>query len=148
MSAEIRAEITDQLGRFARLLDSRNWDDLNRVFADDVTFDYGDGRTGSGLAALRELFRRYLDRCGPSQHLLGSIIIDVADPAAPVSASYVQARHTGQGERAAEWFDTSGEYRDSWRCDEGTWRIVRRIADFRLFVGNPAVIAFDQPPGA
>lgn len=148
MSAEIRAEITDQLGRFTRLLDGRNWDDLNRVFADDVMFDYGGGRTGSGLAALRELFRHYLDCCGPSQHLLGSIIVDVEDSAFAVSASYVQARHTGQGERAAEWFDTSGEYRDSWRCDEGTWRIVRRIADFRLFVGNPAVIAFDQSPGA
>ncbi len=146
MSAVVRAAIADQLGRFARLLDSKNWDDLNRVFADDVTFDYGGGRTGSGLAELRELFRHYLDRCGPSQHLLGSIIIDVKDPALPVSASYVQARHGGHGERAAEWFDTSGEYRDSWRYDAGQWRIVQRTASFSLFVGNPAVIGFEALP--
>ncbi|MGV3478578.1 MAG: nuclear transport factor 2 family protein [Sphingobium sp.] len=142
-AADIRAAISDQLGRFARLLDTRQWDGLDTVFAGDVRFDYGEGRTGSGLAALRAMFRRYLDRCGPSQHLLGSPIIDLGDPAMPVSACYVQARHVGTGDGAANWFDTSGEYRDSWRRDGNIWRIVRRTADFRLFVGDPGVIAFD-----
>lgn len=146
-SGEIRAAITDQLGRFARRLDTKNWNELGDVFADDVIFDYGGGREGVGLDALRDMFRRYLDRCGPSQHLLGSIIVDLTNSERPVSSSYVQARHSGRGELSREWFDTNGEYRDTWRCDRGAWYIIRRMADFPLMVGNPAVIAFEDVSG-
>jgi hypothetical protein len=144
MSGDIRAAITDQLGNFARLLDRKSWGALDRVFSAEVAFDYGEGRKGAGLPALRDLFRRHLDLCGPSQHLLGSIVIDLTDPSAPISFSYVQARHCGKGETAGEWFDTSGEYSDTWRRGQGEWKIVQRVADFPLIAGNPEVIAFDQ----
>lgn len=141
--SEIRAAIADQLGRFARLLDTRQWDAIDTVFAPDVSFDYSSGREEAGIDALRATFRRYLDQCGPSQHLLGSIIVEFANDGAPVSRSYVQARHCGKGALADQWFDTNGEYVDTWRRDDGVWRIVRRDADFSIFVGNPAVIGFD-----
>lgn len=126
------------LGRFARVLDNREWDRIGDVFAADVVFDYGDGREQSGIEALRQQFRRFLDVCGPSQHLLGSIIVSV-DGDGVTSRAYVQARHQGAGE-IPSFFDANGEYVDRWqRLPEG-WRIVRRDVRWLMHMGDPAVL--------
>jgi len=70
-------EITRGLGRFARILDQKEWTGLPDVFAHDLTFDYGQGEE-AGIATLEQRMRVYLDICGPTQHLLGSIVVDVA----------------------------------------------------------------------
>ena len=114
------------LGVFARTLDERHWHRVSEVFAEDITFDYGLGER-SGMPALMENFRSHLDNCGPSQHLLGSIIIEVDGDTAE-SRSYVQARHQGAGDRADLWLDSNGEYIDRWERRDSGWRIVRRDA--------------------
>lgn len=132
-----------QLGQFARILDEKRWDDAGQVFSEDLTFDYGGG-TGekTGLAAMVENFRRFLDVCGPTQHLIGSIFVEVDGDSAR-SRSYVQARHVAKGGEPVSFdqiFDTNGEYHDTWRREGGTWKIVRREATWAMHVGNPAVI--------
>ena len=72
-----RLAIANQLARFARTVDSRDWGAVGEVFAEEVSFDYGDGREQSGIAAMREQFRVFLGGCGPSQHLIGSIAIEL-----------------------------------------------------------------------
>jgi hypothetical protein len=57
-------DISRALAHFARIADSKKFDALDEVFAQDVVFDYGSGRLESGLAALRALLSRHLDRCG------------------------------------------------------------------------------------
>jgi hypothetical protein len=114
-----REDILNQLGAAARLLDQKEWHELDQVFHPEVTFDYGDGLgTRSGLDALRDHFRRFLDGCGPTQHLLGSIIWTRAETGATTHA-YVQARHDGLGDLSGEVFDTNGEYVDQWARTEG-----------------------------
>src|SRR5947209_13871559 len=66
-------EITRGLARFARVLDGKQWDQLGDVFSADVAFDYGSGEVQHGIAALREHISLFLDRCGGTQHLVGSI---------------------------------------------------------------------------
>lgn len=136
---EDRAVIADQLGRFARILDGRVWDAVGEVFAEDVAFDYGDGREQSGIEAMRDNFRRHLDGCGSSQHLIGSIMIEVEGDEA-VSRAYVQARHRGRGDKADRIFDTHGDYVDRWRRAEQGWRIVRRDAHWAMHIGDPSVL--------
>lgn len=136
-----RFAIRDQLGRFARILDGKSWYAVGEVFADDVAFDYGDGGEKHGIAALVAQFRRYLDVCGATQHLLGSIIVECGD--APVSRAYVQARHQGIGAKADRFLDTNGEYVDRWRCDGGVWRIVRRDATWAVHQGDFGVLLAD-----
>jgi hypothetical protein len=63
--------------RFARILDEKRWTDLRDVFANDLTFDNGSGEQAS-MAALEHQMRRFLDMCGPTQHLIGSILVDIA----------------------------------------------------------------------
>ena len=131
--------ILNLLGDFARILDRKQWDRIPDVFAGDVAFNYGDGQEQAGIAALRLNFTRFLDRCGPTQHLLGSIQIDI-DGDTAISRAYVQARHQGSGDKSRAIFDTNGEYTDRWARRPEGWRIVRRDAKWFAHHGDPGVI--------
>jgi len=133
-------EIHYNLGLFARILDRREWSRIGEVFADDITFNYGDGEERSGAEALRWNFTRFLDVCGPSQHLLGSIQIEV-EGASALSRSYVQARHQGAGDKSHLFLDTNGEYIDRWQRRAEGWRIVRRDARWDIAQGDFAVLS-------
>lgn len=134
--------VTVQLGRAARLLDGKRWDALAEVFAEDVAFDYGDGNGEQhGLPLLRDTFSRHLDRCGATQHLLGSVIVTI-DGDNATSEAYVQARHAGLGDLSGDIFDTNGEYVDAWARRGGTWLLVRREVQWMTLSGNPAVLGF------
>jgi ketosteroid isomerase-like protein len=132
-------EIVRGLGRFARIVDGREWSAVGDVFADDIVFDYGDGGEKRGMAALLDQFARFLDPCGPSQHLIGSIMVEV-DGDTAVSRAYVQARHQPPKPAPHQFFDTSGEYIDRWERRPEGWRIVRRDARWLTSVGDPAII--------
>jgi ketosteroid isomerase-like protein len=132
-------EITNGLGRFARILDGREWDAVGEVFADDVTFNYGDGQEQKGIAAMTSQFSRFLDACGPSQHLLGSIQVTVEGDHG-LSRAYVQARHQGAGDKAHLYLDSNGEYIDQWERRPKGWRIVRRDARWFMNPGDVSVL--------
>jgi ketosteroid isomerase-like protein len=132
-------EITHGLGRFARILDGREWGAVGEVFADDVTFNYGDGQEQSGIAAMKENFQRFLDVCGPSQHLLGSVVITVTGDTA-ISRAYVQARHQGAAGKQHLFVDSNGEYIDGWERRPQGWRIVRRDAVWQMIQGDMSVL--------
>lgn len=134
-----RQSIANQLARFARILDSRDWAAVGEVFSEDVTFNYGDGREQAGIAAMRAQFREFLGGCGPSQHLLGSIAIEL-DGDTALSRAYVQARHQGRGDKADRIFDTHGDYVDRWARTAASWRIVRREAHWSMHIGDPSVL--------
>jgi len=132
-------DITIGLGRFARILDGREWDMVSDVFADDVTFNYGDGQEQKGIAAMTATFTRFLDDCGPSQHLLGSIQVTVEGDKG-LSRAYVQARHQGKGDKAHLYLDSNGEYIDRWERRPEGWRIVRRDARWFMNPGDVSVL--------
>lgn len=134
-----RLAIANQLGRFARILDARDWAAVGEVFAEDVAFDYGDGREQAGITAMREQFSSHLDGCGPSQHLIGSVMVDF-DDAGATSRAYVQARHQGRGDSSDRIFDTHGDYVDRWEKRAEGWRIVRRDAHWSMHIGDPTVL--------
>jgi hypothetical protein len=132
-------EIVRGLSRFARILDEKSWADLPTVFAMDLTFEYGAGEK-AGMIALEQQMRQYLDFCGPTQHLLGSILVDI-DGYRASSRAYVQARHQRRADPVGKVFDSTGEYRDGWERRADGWRIVRRDAIWFLHSGDPAILA-------
>ena len=136
-------EIIRGLSRFARILDQKRWDDLADVFARDLTFNYGSGGEQEGMEALEQQMRQYLDVCGGTQHLIGSILVDVDGDRAESSA-YVQARHQRRDDPVGRIFDSTGEYRDRWERRAEGWRIVRRDAIWFLHSGDPAVLAANE----
>jgi hypothetical protein len=140
------AALTDErdimrgLSCFARILDGKQWDRLGEVFARDICFDYGSGQDEHGMAALTLNMRRFLDRCGGTQHLIGSVLVDIEGDRA-TSRSYVQARHQRVGDAAGPIFDSNGEYVDLWERRAEGWRIVRRDARWAAHTGDPAILA-------
>lgn len=132
-------DIVRGLSRFARVLDTKAWSSLGDVFAQDIVFDYGSGHDEHGIAALTVNMTRFLDRCGGTQHLLGSIVVDVAGDRA-TSRSYVQARHQRRDDATGPIFDSNGEYIDQWERRPEGWRIVRRDAVWATHSGDAAII--------
>ena len=132
-------DITQRLGLFARIVDRRTWDNICDVFADNLEFNYGDGVERKGIGALRDMFSTFLDRCGPTQHLLGSLLVDVKGDTA-ISQCYVLARHQGIETRTDRFIDFNGEYVDQWRRQGNGWRIVRRDTRPILFQGDISVL--------
>ncbi len=139
--ADLQAEraVREGLARFARVIDAKDWPALTTVFAPDLTFDYGNGES-AGIAALTANMRRFLDACGPTQHLIGSIAVTVTGDQA-TSRAYVQARHQRIGDAAGAVFDSSGDYIDRWEHRAEGWRIVRRDARWQMHHGDPAILA-------
>lgn len=132
-------DISRKLSDFARILDTKRWGDLEQVFSSDVAFDYGTGEEKKGIEALRLNMTRFLEVCGQSQHLIGSILVEV-DGDKGNSRAYVQARHQGAQTSGGAIFDTNGEYIDSWERGEQGWRIVRRDVNWSTFYGDPSII--------
>lgn len=132
-------QIMRGLSRFARILDGKQWPRLGEVFAEDISFDYGSGQDEHGMAALTDNMRRFLDNCGGTQHLIGSILVDV-DGDRATSRCYVQARHQRPDDAAGAIFDSNGEYVDQWERRGSGWRIVRRDALWAAHSGDPAIL--------
>ena len=138
-------EIHRALSRFARIADAKRFDDLGEVFVDDVTFDYGAGVDEHGIAQLRDLLRGHLERCGGTQHLIGTVTVDI-DGDRAVSRAYVQARHQRAGDVVGPVFDTNGEYTDRWEKRTAGWRIVRRDACWSVVTGDATILAISDAP--
>ena len=129
-------EITRQLVRFARAMDDRDWETVRSLMFDDATAELGAGPL-VGNAAVAESIRGYLDACGPTQHLLGNVLVEV-DLAAGTATSraYVSDVHLGRGSRRELTFSTLGDYHDTWERDGDTWRIRHRTKLNRGVVGS------------
>jgi hypothetical protein len=131
-------EIHRSLCAFARHMDSRQWAALDTILDAHASADYGIGVL-RGRAAIVASLREFLDACGPTQHLLGNVVIDI-DGEHARSSCYVSDMHLGTGEKSRLTFSTLGEYHDRWRRIEGRWWLVHRTKLSRALVGDISVL--------
>jgi len=136
-------EIYRGLVAIARAMDDRDWDALGGALLPDATADLGTGLI-SGREAIVRFIRSFLDACGPTQHLLGNVLIEV-DGDDATSRTYVSDMHKGAGEKSALTFSTLGDYRDRWRRVEGIWRLGQRTKLNRATLGDISI--FDHGTG-
>lgn len=117
-------EIAHAIYRFARAMDERDWGALGGVLLEEANADLGMGVV-SGRAAIVTFIRSFLDDCGPTQHLIGNLIVEV-DGARATSRCYVSDMHKGTGAEAHLTFSTLGEYHDTWTRRDGKWWMAHR----------------------
>lgn len=143
-TAALRAErdVQRQIVRFARGMDARDWGALREILFDDATAELGTGLL-SGSDAIVDLIRSFLDACGPTQHLIGSVEVDVDGDTAD-SRAYVHDVHLGPGDRSSLTFSTLGDYHDRWERDGDRWRLRHRLKHHRGQVGTMAVFGIDD----
>ena len=127
-------DVERALNLFARAMDERDWATMAEILTEDAEGDLGTGRL-TGSAAIIDVIRGFLDNCGPTQHMLGNVVIDVADDTA-VSRAYIRDVHLNSQADPATRFYTLGDYHDTWqRQSDGSWRLARRIKANRAHVG-------------
>lgn len=127
-------DVERALNLFARAMDDRDWAALADILAEDAQGDFGTGRL-EGSTAIIAMIRGFLDSCGPTQHLLGNVVIDVTDDTA-VSRAYIRDVHLNSAADPSTRFYTIGDYHDTWqRRRDGSWRLTERVKAHRAYVG-------------
>jgi len=130
--------IEKALTGIARAMDARDWALLATFIADDAFAELGSGPL-RGRAAIVDLIRSYLDHCGPTQHLLGNVLVEV-DGDRAISSAYVRDLHLS-AHNPDLTFHTLDDYTDRWERRSGRWRLVERRKDNRGTVGSLDVFA-------
>ncbi|RWU18218.1 hypothetical protein DM813_26570 [Pseudomonas alkylphenolica] len=121
----LERELNVVLSRYARACDQRDWSALNEVFIEAATADYGGLNRLQGREPIVAMIRVHLEGCGPSQHLLGNLLVEVSD-AAVESRVYVRAAHRGAGSLQDLTYESLAEYQDRWVATPNGWRIAHR----------------------
>ena len=128
-------DVQRTLNLFARAMDNRDWTVMAEILADDAEGDFGSRRL-QGRDAIIEMLRGFLDNCGPTQHLLGNVVIDVAGDSA-ISRAYIHDVHLGSDADPSARLYTLGDYKDTWqRRPDGSWCLRERIKANRAHVGS------------
>jgi len=126
LALEDRIAITELIALHGHLIDDGRLDQLNRVFAEDVTHDLTAFGLGihHGLASVREAAEALGDANPVGHHVTNIVIVDVhADQS-------VVARTKGIGIRADGTVD-SVVYDDTVTKRDGAWRITYRTITVR-----------------
>ena len=134
-------DVTRRLMTIARCMDARDWDTMRSTLLDDCVAEFGRGPE-VGADRVIESIREFLDVCGPTQHLLGNITVDVEGDVA-WSSAYVSDMHLGTGAREKVTFSTLGEYHDRWVRVGGEWFLAERRKDSRAVLGSFDVFGGD-----
>jgi 3-phenylpropionate/cinnamic acid dioxygenase small subunit len=126
------------LVRYAQLCDTRDWSAISEVFDDDARADYG-GWPLADRAAILRMLQRNLGGCGPTQHLLGNLLVDHQGEVL-CSRISVRAAHRGAGSLAEQTYECMGEYHDRWVHTARGWRIAHRSMVIALEFGSRGVL--------
>ncbi|MEO7161047.1 MAG: nuclear transport factor 2 family protein [Polaromonas sp.] len=126
------------LVRYARLCDERDWSLIDQVFSADASASYG-GRALPDRAAILAMLRNNLGGCGPTQHLLGNLEVEVTGDAV-TSRIEVRASHRGTGDQQDQTYDCMGHYQDRWTRTAQGWRIAHRAMVVALEFGSRRVL--------
>jgi 3-phenylpropionate/cinnamic acid dioxygenase small subunit len=135
-------EIERALYRAARAMDDHDWATLREVFAEDATGDLGT-RVLTNRESIIAVIRDYLESCGPTQHLLGNVIVDVTGDKA-ISRAYIHDVHLASD--STDRFYTLGDYHPRRERRAGRWLVVERAKANRAYVGRLESVFAAQHP--
>jgi len=133
-----RNAVYDLSVKYARALDTHDWDLLESLFLPDAVYTYPGGESNTSGAVI-DRCANALTRLDASQHLLGNIEVEVDGDTAS-ARTYFQAQHVKAGTPGGDNFIIAGTYVDrAVRTPDG-WRIAHRTQTYTWRDGNPAVV--------
>ncbi len=129
-----RIEIADLLTRYARAVDTRDWELYRQVFTPSAHIDY---TSAGGVAGDLETVAAWLEQTlagfDMTQHLISNLEVDVDGDEARVRAMFFNPMRASDGTQftCGGWYD-----HDLVRTDAG-WRSRRLVEDAAWFDGLP-----------
>ncbi len=134
-----RGEICDRIARLAHAQDDQDWDAIAAAFMKDAVYVHPGGRL-EGVDEIVERKRNALRVLDASQHLIGSIAVEVTGDSA-TSRAYFQAQHVRKDTPGGDLYTIAGTYDDQWVRTPGGWRIAVRTQTYTWRSGNRDVVA-------
>ncbi|MCX5214758.1 nuclear transport factor 2 family protein [Kitasatospora sp. NBC_00240] len=134
-----KAAIIEALNLYGLALDAHQWDLFDRVFAEDVTAEFGPaGAAWKGLAEFKRSFAEFHDSLDRHQHtMMGHVVHVDGDKAYAFSyGNWLLVRESAEG--GPSWEGT-GWYDDELVRTEQGWRIKHRVCRLMAWTGNPLV---------
>jgi hypothetical protein len=129
---EDRAEISEQVIRYAMAVDRRDWRMFADCFTDPVHADYSENGVPAADFARADLVgmvREALSGFTATQHLSPNHVIefDENDPDRAICYSYMYAQHLLEGSEGGGFFLLRGSYTSHMLRTSGGWRIESLI---------------------
>lgn len=121
---------------YSRACDERRWDLADQIFAPDVESSFNPGKGRQGVI---DSWKQHLGGCGPTQHLMGNMLVEVNGTRA-TSRTYVRAFHRGKGDTASLFWDLMGEYSAEWEQRPEGWRATRWVLRTITSEGSMSVL--------
>jgi len=141
----LRDQIALTVARYARAVDSRDWDLLGSCFTEDAEVVYRGYNSYDGRDAVVAGCRRSLVRFRETRHLLGDCAVEFnADPMGADSRCYLIATHLrDEPDGETSRFTLGGTYADRLVLRDGAWLIRERILDQEWASGDPRAMRWD-----
>ncbi len=122
----------------AQAQDGHDWVRYGESFAVDARYVHPKGEL-VGREAIVDRSRKALEPLDASQHLVGSIVIDVDGDQAH-AVSYFVGQHVRAAAPGASLLVVAGTYDDQFERRESRWQITLRTQTYSWRDGNPDVI--------
>jgi hypothetical protein len=143
---EDRAEISEQVIKYALGVDRRDWKMFGECFTDPVYTDYSELGSSAGTSPRADLVERIasaLNGFTATQHLSTNHVIefDDNDPDRAICHSSMYAQHLLEGAESGEFYLLRGSYTNHVLRTTDGWRIERLIQHIGWEEGNTDAVA-------
>ena len=143
MSAEDRLAVHDVMHRYALAIDTKNWELLETVFADQITTDFrsfGGKEAFEGPAAgWIDTIRSTIDGMDATQHMMSNHLYEINGDRAR-GTTYIRALHVCKNDRGDDDYTVGGHYTVEMVRGSGGWRIVKYALQVTWHDGNRSVM--------
>lgn len=138
-----RVEIGDVQMRYARGVDSRDWELFRSCFTDEIEGDYSSvfGTPPARLPAdeFVAMIAPVMSALTATQHMITNLTIDFEDSDHATVVAYVRAIHHNAAAEGGAEQTVYGHYTNTVVRTVDGWRIVKVKLTSRIQTGNPAV---------
>jgi ketosteroid isomerase-like protein len=124
--ASTDAGVRAAVAALSRAQDAGRPDELVALYTDDAVLELPGTEPVVGAAALREAFASWVPK-RPQLHLVGNVLVRPAGPGEATALSDVAMMQRGESGWAVL---IVGHYEDTFRLQDGTWKLHRRSTTF------------------
>ncbi|MDA3040490.1 MAG: nuclear transport factor 2 family protein [Actinomycetota bacterium] len=129
--------------RYALAIDTKDWDALGDVFADEVVADFRsfgakEVYRGAGSGWVKQVSAT-ISGMDATQHLMGNHLYRISDDRA-VGTTYIQARHVCRNDWGGDVYTVGGHYDVQMARVGGEWRISEYVINCTWHEGDRHVL--------